>query len=189
MIATGAFVPQAQQCGTGPGGLLTADAHRHGAHTTRLAHQQETVADELAGQRTEETKMDPNEYQEIRVVDGYLYKKRRARRTDYRPPSIALGDARAVATEEALRDLDKEPLELLIDVHDEIFQPHRSIHENIAHSQKRVASLIANVAIRNERLTRWMMFFTIAVVIIGLPTFVNDGVIPLWKWLSAFLGF
>lgn len=58
---------------------------------------------------------------------------------------------RELAETETNRDLKKSIQQLLCDVHEEVHQTHRSVEENIIHANKRMVSMMARVALSNER--------------------------------------
>jgi hypothetical protein len=66
------------------------------------------------------------------------------------------------------RDLVKPVEQLLCDVHEETHNPNRSAQENIASAQKRMVSLMARVAISNDRSTKVMTYLTWAISIMTL---------------------
>lgn len=75
------------------------------------------------------------------------------------------------AADEARRDLDKSPYQLLADVHEELLRGDRPVEQNIVHAWKRIASLMARTAESNEqttrriiRLTRVIIFLTVVLV-------------------------
>jgi len=59
------------------------------------------------------------------------------------PPNL---DKREKADEETRRDLNKPYEQLLSDAHEEIFNPNRHVEYNIAHSNRRIASIFARAA-------------------------------------------
>ncbi len=61
---------------------------------------------------------------------------------------------REIAEIETNRDLAKQIEQLLCDVHEEIHNPDRTPLENIASAQKRMVSLMARVAISNDKLSK-----------------------------------
>jgi hypothetical protein len=69
---------------------------------------------------------------------------------------------------ETRRDLAKPIEQLLSDVHEETHNKDRQPIENIASSQKRMVSLMARVAITNDKLARRMLHLTWAIVIMTL---------------------
>lgn len=69
---------------------------------------------------------------------------------------------------ETNRDLIKPIEQLLCDVHEETHNANRTDLENIAGAQKRMVSLMARVAISNEKIDRQMTCLTWA---IGIMTF------------------
>ena len=80
---------------------------------------------------------------------------------------------RETAEEEARRDLQKPEYQLLTDVHDELLDPNRSVEENIAHANKRIASLMVRMSMSSERLNKTVVYLTwvivaLTVVLVGL---------------------
>jgi len=61
------------------------------------------------------------------------------------------------------RDLEKPVEQLVCDVHEETHDPNRSPLENIAGAQKRMVSMMARVAISNQRIATKMFWLTIAI--------------------------
>ena len=79
---------------------------------------------------------------------------------------------RELAEAETNRDLKKPIQQLLCDVHEEVHQTHRSVEENIIHANKRMVSMMARVALSNERysgvllkLTRILVALTIVLAV------------------------
>jgi hypothetical protein len=93
-----------------------------------------------------------------------------------------LNQARQTAEEEAERDWHKPLKQLLVDVHHEINLPGRTMEENAAHANKRIASVLVRTAGINEeasksnekasklliRLTTALFIFTAVLVCCGL---------------------
>lgn len=69
---------------------------------------------------------------------------------------------------ETNRDLIKPLEQLLCDVHEETHDEKRADLENIAGAQKRMVSLMARVAISNEKIDKQMSFLTWAICIMTL---------------------
>ena len=69
---------------------------------------------------------------------------------------------------ETNRDLDKPIEQLLCDVHEETHNENRTPIENIASAQKRMVSLMARVAISNEKVDCTMKWLTWAIAIMTL---------------------
>ncbi len=70
------------------------------------------------------------------------------------------GSRRDIAEEETRRDLQKPIEQLLCDVHEESHDPGRSQDENTGGAVKRMVSLMARVAIENERASRHLLVLT-----------------------------
>jgi len=68
-----------------------------------------------------------------------------------------------IAEEEASRDLQKPLEQLLWDIHCEAHDPDRTAEENIIGTNKRFASLMVRVAKSNDRVSFWMIIFTIGI--------------------------
>lgn len=66
---------------------------------------------------------------------------------------------REVAHEEACRDLDKSPEQLLVDAHDESLDRNRPPHETIARTMVRVASMQLRIEQQSESLNRKVFWF------------------------------
>ena len=66
---------------------------------------------------------------------------------------------RDVAHEEACRDLDKEPEQLLVDIHDESLNNERSDGQTIAPALARIASLELRLDRKAGRLNRIVFWF------------------------------
>jgi hypothetical protein len=75
-------------------------------------------------------------------------------------------DRRKGSEIETNRDLDKPMEQLVCDVHEETHDPDRTDLANIAGAQKRMVSMMARVARSNDRMTRWMLFFTVVITIL-----------------------
>jgi hypothetical protein len=69
---------------------------------------------------------------------------------------------------ETNRDLVKPIQQLVSDVHEETHNPNRTELQNIASAQKRMVSMMARLAISNDRLTRKMVCLTWAIAIMTL---------------------
>jgi hypothetical protein len=92
-------------------------------------------------------------------------------RIDFGEPPT--GTPQDVAEEETRRDLLKPLEQLLCDVHEEIHSPGRTAAENAAASTTRMVSLMARVALSNERVSRQMLWLTwimtvLTIVMLGL---------------------
>jgi hypothetical protein len=70
---------------------------------------------------------------------------------------------REIAEIEANRDLIKPIEQLVTDVHEEIHNPTRLPVENTASAQKRMVSMMARVAMSNDRLTKQVIRLTWAI--------------------------
>jgi len=77
-------------------------------------------------------------------------------------------DPRRRAELETNRDLVKQVEQLLCDVHEETHNDRRTPLENIASAQKRMVSLLARVAISNERTTKTIIGLTWAITAMTL---------------------
>ncbi len=66
------------------------------------------------------------------------------------------------------RDLAKPVEQLVCDVHEETHDPNRTEIQNVAGAQKRVASLMAQVALSNDRVASRMLYLTIAIAVMTL---------------------
>lgn len=80
---------------------------------------------------------------------------------------------RASVEREATLDLNKSTEQLLADIHEELINEDRSAEYNLAHAQKRLASVMVRTAISNERsakvllrLTWVLVFLTVVLVIL-----------------------
>jgi len=69
---------------------------------------------------------------------------------------------------ETNRDLVKPIQQLVCDVHEETHNPDRTELQNIASAQKRMVSMMARLAISNDRLTSRMLYLTWAIAIMTL---------------------
>lgn len=72
------------------------------------------------------------------------------------------------------RDLDKPLEQLVCDVHEETNNANRNTQENIAHAQKRMVSMMARIAKSNEKLTRWIIWLTVAIVFMTLIMLIKN---------------
>ncbi len=79
-------------------------------------------------------------------------------RIDFGP--LPNGSRRDQAEEETRRDLQKPLEQLLCDVHEESHDPGRSQDENIGRALKRMVSMMARVAIENEKTSRQLLVLT-----------------------------
>jgi hypothetical protein len=86
---------------------------------------------------------------------------------------------RDVAHEEACRDLDKSPEQLLVDAHDESLDKNRLPHETIARTIVRVASMQLRIEKQSESLNQKVFWFgLIGVLLAFVGTFAS--VIQAW---------
>jgi len=90
---------------------------------------------------------------------------------------------RKASYNEAVADLKKPIEQLLTDIHEEINTEDRKIEENIAHAQKRFYSLMANVAVNNEKLANRVYVLTFITVIFAIINFI-PLVFAFFKWLG-----
>ncbi len=90
---------------------------------------------------------------------------------------------RQKAVREANNDLEKSVEQLLADIHEEINDEERGIDENIAHSQKRFYSLVANIAKTNDKLAKRVLVLTVLTVIFALIQVIPILII-FFKWVS-----
>ena len=94
--------------------------------------------------------------------------KRTWKRLSFDESTLANLSDREKAEIETERDLVKPVEQLLCDVHEETHNPNRSAQENFASAQKRMVSLMARVAISNERSVKIMTCLTWAIAIMTL---------------------
>jgi hypothetical protein len=80
------------------------------------------------------------------------------------------------------RDMDKEVEQLVCDVHEETHDPSRTDLANIAGAQKRMTSMLARVALSNQRVAHQMLCLTWA---IGIMTFVMLIFVILTWWKTS----
>ncbi len=73
-------------------------------------------------------------------------------------------DIRMLAENETDRDLQKPIQQLLCDVHEEVHQKHRTKIQNLIHANKRMVSMLARVALSNEKSNKFMVRLTWALV-------------------------
>lgn len=66
------------------------------------------------------------------------------------------------------RDLDKSIEQLVCDVHEETHRDDRDDLKNIAAAQKRMVSLMARVAMSNDKVSNRMLWLTIVIAILTL---------------------
>jgi hypothetical protein len=98
---------------------------------------------------------------------------------------------RDVSALETDRDMNKSVEQLVCDVHEETHDPGRTPLENIAGAQKRTTSMLARVALSNEKVADRMLFLTWA---IGIMTaiIVLFAAIAAWpvirEWLPKSTG-
>ena len=82
---------------------------------------------------------------------------------------------RELAEAETNRDLKKPIQQLLCDVHEEVHQTHRSVEENIIHANKRMVSMMARVALSNERysgvLLKLSWVLVVLTIVLAVMTF------------------
>lgn len=90
---------------------------------------------------------------------------------------------RITAEKEANRDLVKPIEQLLADIHEEINDNDRNIDENVAHAQKRFYSLVANIALSNNKLSKRVQVLTIIAVVFAAIQ-VLPLIISFFSWLS-----
>jgi hypothetical protein len=74
---------------------------------------------------------------------------------------------REKSEKETNKDLDKSVEQLVCDVHEETNNPERAAIQNIAHAQKRMVSMMARVAISNNKLSRWVLILSIITLFSG----------------------
>lgn len=74
-------------------------------------------------------------------------------------------EGRALFELEADRDLDKSIEQLVCDVHEDT-HVGRDVFERLANAQKRFASLMARVALSNDKVARQMLWLTWAIVLL-----------------------
>lgn len=86
---------------------------------------------------------------------------------------------RELAELETDRDMDKPPEQLVCDVHEETLDSGRQTLENIAHAQKRMTSMLARVALGNQKVSDRMLGLTWA---IGIMTFIMLIFVILTWW-------
>lgn len=75
-------------------------------------------------------------------------------------------DIRKLAEDETNRDLKKPIQQLLCDVHEEVHQTHRTVEENIIHANKRMVSMMARVALSNDRYSGVLLKLTWILVVL-----------------------
>jgi hypothetical protein len=75
---------------------------------------------------------------------------------------------RNIAHEEACRDIDKSPDQLLVDVHDESLDTSRDIGQSIARTMARSASMQLRVEKETSKLNRIVLFFGAIGVILAI---------------------
>src|SRR6266852_7920587 len=75
---------------------------------------------------------------------------------------------REIAELETNRDLKKYVQQLVCDVHEEIHDPNRTELQNLASAQKRMVSLMARVALSNDRVAKRMEILTWAITVMTL---------------------
>ncbi len=86
---------------------------------------------------------------------------------------------RQSAEREAELDLKKPPTQLLADVHEELLRTDRSIPENLAHANKRMASLTARSALSSDRSSKYVIVLTW--VIVALTVAILFFTFLMWK--------
>jgi hypothetical protein len=74
---------------------------------------------------------------------------------------------RELAEAETNRDLKKPIQQLLCDVHEEVLQT-RPVEENIIHANKRMVSMMARVALSNERYSGVLLKLTWVLVVLTI---------------------
>ncbi len=104
---------------------------------------------------------------------------RKWKRKLYDEPKLAGLPRRERSELETDRDMDKEVEQLVCDVHEETHDPGRQPLENIAGAQKRMTSMLARVALSNQRVADRMLCLTWA---IGVMTFVMLIFVVLTWW-------
>lgn len=75
-------------------------------------------------------------------------------------PRLSRREASALETD---RDMDKPVEQLVCDVHEETHDPTREPLHNIAGAQKRMTSMLARVALSNQRVATVMLLLTCVV--------------------------
>ena len=75
---------------------------------------------------------------------------------------------REKSEKETNKDLDKSIEQLVCDVHEETNNPERDAIQNIAHAQKRMVSMMARVAISNNKLSKWILLLSITTLFSGI---------------------
>jgi len=75
---------------------------------------------------------------------------------------------RTLAEKETNKDLRKPVQQLICDVFEEILNPNRTIEENLNHTIKRQVSMMGRVALEHERTSKWLIRFTVALVVLTI---------------------
>jgi hypothetical protein len=80
--------------------------------------------------------------------------------------------------EEAMRDLEKPIEQLLSDVHEQGFKSHTAKYdaENVIHAVRRSASMMAQVALTNRRVSRAMLVLSVILGFLALAQVALAGV-------------
>jgi hypothetical protein len=77
-------------------------------------------------------------------------------------PGLSRREACALETD---RDMAKPVEQLVCDVHEETHDPERQPLENIAGAQKRMTSMLARVALSNDRVADRVLYLTWAIAV------------------------
>lgn len=94
--------------------------------------------------------------------------ERKWQRKEYDLSKLRGKSTRERAEIETDRDLDKSIEQLVCDVHEETHQSNRDDLKNIAAAQKRMVSLMARVALSNDKVSKWILNLTWAIGIMTL---------------------
>jgi len=96
--------------------------------------------------------------------------------------TAAQPNLRQTAEAEAKLDLKKPPEQLLADIHEELLREDRPVGENLAHANKRMASLTARAAISTDHASRTVVILTR--VLVGLTVAILFLTFLMW-WQNA----
>lgn len=91
--------------------------------------------------------------------------ERKWKRNEYDRSTLDGKSNRERAEIETDRDLDKCIEQLVCDVHEETHNSGRSDLGNIASAQKRMVSLMARVALSNDKMSNRILWLTVAITI------------------------
>lgn len=115
--------------------------------------------------------------------------KQRWKRKEFDPEKLKGLETRMIAEIETNRDLKKDVAQLLCDVHEETLLGERTEMQSLLHAQKRMVSMMARVAISNDKMSKCVFILTLLtllVTIVNLFIVMEDVV---YEWMISLLFF